>query len=239
MGFDAASSRLLLFGGRTRAGGLVSVLGDTWSWDGSSWSQVSAPALRDAEPVGMARDARDQQLLLVTRRPIGPGPFQTWTWTGSAWRLAVPFAPSIRLVASDPASGSVLALAIDLQTGGWATWLWNGRTWIVHQPAAPPFVEEFSPVLASDPAHGDTVLVEQPFLAEDGSQQGGTLVWNGSTWVSYPNAVPDRLLNLFDKTQPVLSQGPGGRLLMVGGDRGDDSYRRVWTWDGTTWRRIS
>jgi len=239
MAFDVAGGRLLLFGGTTQSAGVPRVLGDTWSWDGSRWSPLDAPNLANAEAVGMAGGARGQPLVLVTREPSGPGTFQTWTWSGTAWHLEHPASgtPSIRLLAGDPVRPSVVAIAVDPQSPSAATWLWNGQNW-AEESAPPPELVELFPALAADPAHGEVVLVEGVFFV-GAIPQGGSLVWNGDTWIRHPSAVPDHLLNLSDTTEPVLAPGPGGRLFMVGGDSGDEGYRRAWTWDGTTWHPAS
>ena len=48
MAYDAADGTVVLFGGQGRSGSL----GDTWTWDGSAWTQAhpstSPPALSAA-----------------------------------------------------------------------------------------------------------------------------------------------------------------------------------------------
>ncbi len=46
MTYDAATGTVLLFGGRVNG----TVLSDTWSWDGTTWTQLTpatSPAARD------------------------------------------------------------------------------------------------------------------------------------------------------------------------------------------------
>jgi hypothetical protein len=76
------------------------VFGDTWTWDGVTWTQqhplASPPARTDA---AMAYDAARQQVVLFA----GLDSDQlvrlddTWTWDGSTWtRQAPPYRPSNR-----------------------------------------------------------------------------------------------------------------------------------------------
>jgi hypothetical protein len=96
MAYDAAHGQTVLFGGFT--GTTSNILGDTWLWDGSDWtqevSQNSAPA-RYAH--GIVYDSAHQQVLLyagfVPSGDIG----DTWAWDGSNWtQLSSPTTPGSR-----------------------------------------------------------------------------------------------------------------------------------------------
>jgi hypothetical protein len=77
MAYDAATSNVVLFGGA----GVSGDLGDTWTWDGSTWTKqapaTSPPAREDAS---MAYDAATGNAVLFggggNSRWIGV----TWTW---------------------------------------------------------------------------------------------------------------------------------------------------------------
>jgi hypothetical protein len=87
MAWDAARSRLVLFGGRRIDGEQDVVLNDHWEWDGTSWVQVELssrpPPVVDAQMVYDA--ARKQMVLLGGIDPSGRNIAHPWTFDGSRW----------------------------------------------------------------------------------------------------------------------------------------------------------
>src|SRR5215470_17561644 len=89
MAYDAATSNVVLFSGE----GFASYLGDTWTWDGSTWTKqapAASPSAREFAP--MAYDAATRNIVL-----FGGGVFEsnlgdTWTWDGSTWTKQAPAA---------------------------------------------------------------------------------------------------------------------------------------------------
>jgi hypothetical protein len=77
MAYDAATGKVVLFGGWTPSG----ALGDTWTWDGSTWtrqaSAVSPPARRSA---AMADDAATGNVVLFGGSDCCGQLDSTWTW---------------------------------------------------------------------------------------------------------------------------------------------------------------
>jgi hypothetical protein len=81
MAYDAATSTMVLFGGETRS----SLLGDTWTWDGTAWTQrTPASHPRVLRESAMAYDAATSNVVLFggqtairgTPRDIS----SIWTW---------------------------------------------------------------------------------------------------------------------------------------------------------------
>jgi hypothetical protein len=78
-------------------------LGDTWTWDGYSWTQrtpTHAPPARDGEV--MAFDQQSRQLLTLGGEEIGNGCLtDTWARSGSDWiQLHPPTSPPNRFSAA-------------------------------------------------------------------------------------------------------------------------------------------
>ena len=85
MAYDAANGTVVLFGGYN--GGQ---LGDTWTWNGSTWTQQSpahSPAARSSSV--MAYDAATQTVVLFSGSG-GTNPNDTWTWNGTDWTQQAP-----------------------------------------------------------------------------------------------------------------------------------------------------
>jgi hypothetical protein len=134
--YDAARGTIVLFGGVDLA--TSALLGDTWTWDGSTWAQQSpttAPSARDFSTMGY--DTTHQFAVLFggsdAAGPLG----DTWTWDGTDWTAySSPTSPPRRLVAvsafDQNTSGFVLF-------GGFGT-ADLGDTWLATfaAPAATP-----------------------------------------------------------------------------------------------------
>jgi hypothetical protein len=105
MAFDAGTGQLVLYGGNGGTS-LSSVLGDTWTWNGSNWSELtllnSPPALFDAS---MTYDPGTGQLVLFGGYGNNSTVFNnTWSYGPVA---TVPGAPTILNAAAGNASATV------------------------------------------------------------------------------------------------------------------------------------
>src|SRR5687767_6671464 len=88
MAYDAARQRVVLFGGID-----VTALGDTWEWDGVSWSQrnpVVNPTPRSLH--AMAYDAARRRVVLFGGQDSSGLLGDTWEWDGVNWALRNPAA---------------------------------------------------------------------------------------------------------------------------------------------------
>ncbi len=139
--FDSKRGNLLLFGGYTVEDGETGVLGDTWEWDGRSWTEM-LPSRRPPAQSGasMAYDESRSVLVLVGRsgdKSTG----ETWEWTGSSWKHVSTASRPPRYnaaVAYDPVAGQIVLF------GGWTgseragdTWAYDGSTWKVISDEGP------------------------------------------------------------------------------------------------------
>ncbi len=93
IGFDPFSNSVILFGGQGQSG----VLGDTWRWNGSVWTQVTG-LTASPSPRGGAQMASDGRNLILfggytlsgsTKVPNG----ETWLWNGTDWENVTPSDP--------------------------------------------------------------------------------------------------------------------------------------------------
>jgi hypothetical protein len=127
MAYDAANNTMVMFGGRGTGG---TVLGDTWTWDGSNWTQrhpATAPSGRSGAL--MAYDPQSHDVLLfggqtavnaaigstgAASAPLPPSGLtgETWLWDGVNWRQATgaqpPLGSPYARMATDPATRSVV-----------------------------------------------------------------------------------------------------------------------------------
>jgi len=247
MAYDPATKQLLLFGGSTGA----SFLGDTWSWDGSAWQQLSPAASPPARGyASLAYDPATKQLLLFGGSSSGNNGNwlnDTWSWDGSAWRqlspAASPPARSYASLAYNPATGKLLLF------GGYGpnnpttnsqllgdTWSWDGSAWQQLSPTASPSAR-LEASMALDPATNQLIL----FGGSEGSTSndlGDTWTWTGSAWQQLnPAASPPAR-----QSAAVADDAATGQLLLFGGccaSNGISGLGDTWSWDGTsqTWQQ--
>ena len=136
---DSQRGRTVLFGGTDGSGG--SVFGDTWEWDGASWTNLTpavSPAARAWQ--SMAYDSmRGRTVLFGGYNGSQLG--DTWEWDGSSWTqvvtAAAPPARSSGAIAYDVTSRRVVLFA---GSYGWPnglddTWHYDGTNWYLSTPS--------------------------------------------------------------------------------------------------------
>jgi hypothetical protein len=92
MGYDAATSQLVLYGGLNQASGSLS---DTWLWNGSDWiAKHPNPYPGPRSAMSLTYDGLTRQLLLVGGLPdLGGVAGDTWSWNGTTWVQLNPRTP--------------------------------------------------------------------------------------------------------------------------------------------------
>jgi hypothetical protein len=109
MAYDAATGNIVLFGGGGFGSG-PDPLGDTWTWDGSTWTK-QAPAAHPSAAFApsMAYDAATGNTVLFGGGNSHGSLSGTWTWDGSTWTKQAP--------ATSPPARQYGSMAYDAATG--------------------------------------------------------------------------------------------------------------------------
>lgn len=184
MTYEGASGRILLFGGQHGVtGGGTTSEGDTWEYDGSSWSQVATAGPNARFAAAMVYHAASNQTVLYGG---SSGDNNTWLWNGSVWSLsnaAGPGARSYHGMVYD--SSRHVAVLHGGDTGLSDTWEFDGVSWSRQNGVNGPARGEFAMVYES--ARMRTWLTG----GNPGSSVAGD-VWeyNGSPWL--PGAIRGR-----------------------------------------------
>jgi hypothetical protein len=217
MAYDSAHGQMLLFGGLGT--NQIDYLGDTWSWNGTSWtlqpSGSTAPAARQGP--SMAYDANYDQVVLFGGQgaPDSSVFADTWIWKGSGWiALSPATSPPARWDAELASDGNQLVLF-----GGGAngslndTWVWDGINWTQQSPATSPSGREGAE-MAFDSALG------QPLLFGGQASSGNlndTWAWNGTTWTEQELLASP---SARDFSSIVYNSAQNQMLLFGGGNNG-------------------
>ena len=215
---------MLLFGGYNG-----SQLGDTWTWNGATWTQQNpahSPAARSSS--SMVYDAATQTVVLFSGSG-GTNPNDTWTWNGTDWTLQAPaHSPPYRYgaaMAYDAAHGTVVLFGGTTGALRNDTWTWNGTDWTQQSPTTSPSARRYAR-MDYDAATGNIVL----FGGATPTANGETWTWNGSTWTQQtPAASPAARYDAMTAYDAATST-----LLLFGGYTGS-AANDTWAWNGTTW----
>jgi hypothetical protein len=242
MAYDGATGQLVLFGGDTSNGKGVA-LGDTWIWNGTTWSQ------RDVSPsppgrigAAMAYDPASRQLLLFSGTGATPED-DTWIWDGVAWHEVRPATnPPPRTdaaIAYDPAIGRIVMF------GGWNpdssgqpmyddTWTWDGTNWTKLLPStAPPARAEA--VMAYD-------VVSRALVMFGG--EGDVAPYSNETWVFDGRAwalahFPSGAAQPAARDATVMAADDANHtIVLFGGEESGGNNNDTWTWNGSEWMQV-
>ena len=255
MAYDSATSQLILFGGYGVSGDNNESLNDTWSWNGTTWTELSpatSPPVRTS--AAMADDPATGQLILFGGDVAGGGGADiyndTWNWNGTDWiqlsPTEVPPASEGASMAYDTAASQFILYGGEGDGVGYdATYYWNGTNWTptdfvngVFQGGAG---DTFASPLTYDPVTG------QLLLFEGGNGQGPdgpgnappppavlneTWTWNGSIWTQLaPASSPSPR-----EAASMAYDSATNQLILFGGqtEGAETLYNDTWVWGAAT-----
>ena len=170
--WDGQKGVVLMVNEQGNAGGIANPV-QTWSWDGSTWTQMAvagAPSLGIGfQFMAVAYDSARKVTVMFSQVNGVP---TTWTFDGTSWAQAATsgtVAMSFAMGADDAHSRMVI-----FGSAG-DTWTWDGSKWTVQTPLhSPPGGGIYA--MAYDPdRHVVVLLANEP----SGTQ---TWTWNGSDW---------------------------------------------------------
>jgi hypothetical protein len=244
MAYDPATSNMVLFGGQSDNGYLTG----TWIWNGTTWTELSpSPSPFPVFVAMMAYDPPASDVVMFGGNATTHLIRQTWTWDGSTWtQLSPPKHPSAReqtVMAYDPGTSQIVLYGGAGLVAGHATclhgtWTWTGTTWTRLTPATHPSAC-FGSAMAYDQATGQLVLFGGATILKSGAVKilDQTWTWNGTTWTRQsPAAHPSARYG----AAMAYDQATGQLVLFGGAIRGGKvTYGDTWTWNGTTWTRLS
>jgi Galactose oxidase, central domain len=241
MAYDQARHDVVLFGGL----GDPTLLDDTWTWNGSTWSHrqgltASPPARQRA---AMAYDENSHLVILFGGLTASGQVNDTWAWDGSAWQLLHPaHAPAAREGAAmtfDPTLKAVILYggmndATAKQSAINDTWSWTGTDWSPLTPAQSP-AGGVRPRLAY--LSGANVVARFGDCIE--SHDNNLYTFDGNTWTARtPSGDWPPALCI-----PSLA-GDGSRkqLVLFGGNLGTGVTpppADTWIYAGSAWTRAT
>lgn len=241
MAYDSATKQLVAFGGEVPPCGATptstptsppGAFADTWTWNGSIWSEQHPAASPPAAGGGCAAyDARSNQLLMYggqTPSAAHATTYRTatWQWIGSTWtQLTTAGTPPggnctmtydaargviVMLVGSDP---TVIGSPVQ-------TWQWDGTSWTRGADLPVPVVR--TPIgLAS--YYG---AAEPPPLAFD-PDTDETLAWVNTTPGQHAGGVPTTQMWAWHGSSWTMNQAADEPILQGSAFGYDDATRQL------------
>jgi hypothetical protein len=228
MAYDSGRQRVVLFGGETYG----QVLGDTWEWDGTDWTQVfpqSSPPAR-AEHSMTYDAARGVVTLFGGRDAAGAWTNELWEWDGVTWIQRVPSGPAPPAVQMYPCSitydaarGRAVTVVGSLFSPMDEIWEWDGNEWILALSGFPITSGTgwsiIGGTVAYDAARQVTVVVV-------GGIQGAekTYLWDGATLAAQPGLPPSGAM-AYDPAR--------GKVVVY-----EPLLNETHEWNGETWVKV-
>jgi hypothetical protein len=203
---------------------------DTWTWDGSAWTQIvtqNAPTKRSG--MGMASDPVTGNVVIFGGVNIAELFEDTWSFDGTDWVEITPTeSPEARfdpVVATDPQRGIVLFGGHRISYLGSDTWVFDGSKWASADVPTPK--PRFGASLVYDDARGEMVL----FGGDADHVFGDTWTYKDSWERLSPQLSPPpraQAGEAFDAERDVT-------VVFGGQDSGANDLGDTWTFDGANW----
>jgi hypothetical protein len=232
--FDAARGNVVMFGGFLGGFGRY---GDTWTWNGSSWTLASSSGPAPRSVHAMAYDSARQRVVLFGGSD-GTALGDTWEWDGASWtQVNTAAAPPGRFnhaMAYDSHRGVVVL------TGGFSTirhndtWEYDGVTWVQRtEPGFTSFSGRNGHGMAYDASRQRMVI----FGGFNGTRLADTWELTSTGWVQSIATGPSGRQYIGG-----LAYSPDHQLIyLFGGQSGggsDDRLNDLWSYDGASWVRV-
>jgi len=237
MAYDPVLGTDILFGGTP------GTTGDTWAWNGTTWSIVATTGPAARQSMEMVYDAFTESIVLFGGiSSTGTGLDDTWTFNGT-WTKENPTTSPPYLayysMAYDAANNTVVLAGGQGAGGNESTWVWNGGNWnkIVSTPFTAPN-NLVGATMSYDPALGANILFGGFLNGSHAHFATGTWEWNGSTWSELTTATTPPLrqnaVSFYDTKAGGVVVFGGYEPSLPAPSLGNDT----WVFNGTDWSQL-
>lgn len=233
MAYDPTRGTVLLFGGLT---GSNQKLGDTWEWNGTTWTQVGVTGPTRYCHVMWFDSTRNRILIFGGIGPTGARLSDVQEWNGTSWiQVSAPAGPSARYgtaVAFDASTNrAVLVGGLDGTGVRSDTWTFDGASAQWSSLGVSSCGSRYQTSAAYDTVR-DRVVVYGGVDAENGTFLWDTWEWNGIDWARAAKGGPTACHGT-----AMAYDSFRGVTVLYGGAWGSYQYSETWEWDGSAWTK--
>jgi len=252
MVYDAATHTMVLFGGCCDPSHGDVTYSDTWTFNGTTWTQQHPAHVPDGRDLqSMAYDAAHSQVVMfggyagnsyVCSSTSSSLCNDTWTWNGSDWTQQTPSSSpcprEYQVMDYDGGSGNTVMFGgyntNPLSSGCSSaslgdTWTWDGSNWTKMTPSSSPPSGQMG-ASAYDAALGKSVAT----FDVGHNNPMPVWEWDGSNWTALTPATVSPLRSEF-----AYAYSPeAGGIVLFGGQSDtspNPSLGDTWLFDGTKW----
>jgi len=214
--------KTLLFGGGRIVDSRSVRYDDTWTWDGSDWTQLQVTGPTARTGANIAYDPVRDRVMLYGGLTAAGRPTDTWEWDGQQWHLLSETGPEIsreRSMAFDPSIGRIILF--EGSTGPARTWAWTGSRWLRIAINGPPMTGF---VLVTDSVRGRVVLIAS-------SPYNEIWEWDRNGWIQIGRYTVPEIWFSFD----AAFDATRGSVILTGGVSDGVYNDETWEWDGDDW----
>ncbi len=218
MAFDGTG--VILFGGSSDKDN-KKCKGETWRWDGQTWTMVSSTGPNPRAFSSMVFDKRNKWVVLFggTTYGQGDGYGDTWIWNGRTWTLASTRGPSGRsssAMAYDERRGKIVLFGGKRYSPLADTWEWDGSHWVPRAVKGP--IDRAGPAMAYDPRRCRIVLYGG-YRYYPPQYPSNTWEWDGNAWTRLSIPAPGGRA-----WHSMVYDGVSGNILLFGAGGGTFAY---------------
>lgn len=238
--YDARRKRVVLFGG-IGCKGEGERRGDTWEWDGTSWTQMADTSVGTRDHHVMAYDAaRGKAVMYGGQTSDRSWSKDTWEWDGAKWsKLATP-GPDGRVHFSMVYDSKRKRVVL---FGGFGedkryhndTWEWDGATWRKASNEGPQPRARHR--MAFDSRTGLVILYGGDGMKSEPGMGFRVLddmwTWDGARWTEINAAGPGKRF-----MHAMAYDAARGKTILYGGGDGQTTLDDTWEWDGKSWSHV-
>jgi len=234
--YDVARQRVVLFGGQTGVFPNITVLRDTWEWDGTLWVQRATNGPDTRVHFSMAYDRARGRVVLYGGFNASQGEIRDlWEWDGSAWtQQQVATAANVVAVGTgyDEKVGVLYLFSVLTGTQTVVADVWNGSSLTRSAAAGPGCVLPQPQLVALGPVRGG--LLFHAGTCGPNLNTPETWRWDGVVWSKLAGAQPT-----FRTNAAMAYDRARDRVVLFGGEigAGVPDLADTWEFDGTTWTR--
>lgn len=234
--YDAARQRVVLYGGETGSYPDITVLSDTWEWDGHGWTRLATTGPSTRVHKSMTYDRARQRVVLYGGFNDQQGEIRdVWEWDGASWTQKASNDNVIAVAAGYDEKAALLYLfSVAPNTQTVLTDSWNGNAIVRLSVAGPACVPPHPQLVALGPTRGGLLFYSGTCGSSAPYNTPETWRWDGTSWSKLAGTQPPFRTNAAmaydrDRDRVVLF---GGETLQGSADLGD-----TWEFDGSTWIR--